>query len=400
MTEENFGTKCPRCGHEWKEPDWRCPKCYYEFGNEVEPPERTESTAGRNVVTDTNPPSATEVAELHVAVANNELQVVKHKLSDGRLTPDVRNEWDFTPLHSAISAGLGDMVDLLLALGGSHEAVAYRKPEDGGYRRRFCLLPIHLAALRGDEGIVASLLSAGADPDSVDQAGETALHYIARWPVVRDGKQVEKDKTACIQALLKSGASANAVDTQGVTPLMTLAIFGAREMWDFAKMDVQSVAQTVAAIVAAFADHGADLSLVDKQGRSLATFASSFKNDAIHSALLGREAPAQLPETEEDPWRVFLNANREYISGDIEDGTDYKVLLHCHYPSYSHADRSLSLINNKIASRLTPVTEAQSDETGSLRYHVAHEGVLRGSEIKEYLLTVDTAGGKVFEVLL
>lgn len=30
-TDENLGTKCPRCGHYWDEPDWRCPACYYEF---------------------------------------------------------------------------------------------------------------------------------------------------------------------------------------------------------------------------------------------------------------------------------------------------------------------------------------------------------------------------------
>jgi uncharacterized Zn finger protein (UPF0148 family) len=37
MTDEILGTKCPRCGHEWKEPDWRCPDCYYEFGTELKP---------------------------------------------------------------------------------------------------------------------------------------------------------------------------------------------------------------------------------------------------------------------------------------------------------------------------------------------------------------------------
>ena len=37
MKEEQLGTKCPRCGHEWREPDWRCPECYYEFGTPLEP---------------------------------------------------------------------------------------------------------------------------------------------------------------------------------------------------------------------------------------------------------------------------------------------------------------------------------------------------------------------------
>ena len=35
------GTKCPRCGHQLPEPDWRCPKCYFEFEDE-----KSESESG------------------------------------------------------------------------------------------------------------------------------------------------------------------------------------------------------------------------------------------------------------------------------------------------------------------------------------------------------------------
>jgi len=44
MSADNLGTECPRCGHKWDEPDWRCPECYYEFGTQI----KTADTKGKH----------------------------------------------------------------------------------------------------------------------------------------------------------------------------------------------------------------------------------------------------------------------------------------------------------------------------------------------------------------
>jgi ankyrin repeat protein len=67
--------------------------------------------------------------------------------------------------------------------------------------------PLHLAALRGDPGIVALLLEKGAAVNATNQAGATPLLYGAH-------------SAAIVHALLNHGANPNIASVLGSTPLM------------------------------------------------------------------------------------------------------------------------------------------------------------------------------------
>ncbi len=66
--------------------------------------------------------------------------------------------------------------------------------------------PLHAAALRNDAAAVESLLAAGADPNALNAAGATALHY---------GTGSER----IVKALLARGATVDAVSKADLTPL-------------------------------------------------------------------------------------------------------------------------------------------------------------------------------------
>src|SRR5690606_18688449 len=67
--------------------------------------------------------------------------------------------------------------------------------------------PLHLAAIRGDGDAVEELLARGADPNAVNQARATPLHY---------GTGSER----IVRALLQAGAKADPVSAAGLTPLL------------------------------------------------------------------------------------------------------------------------------------------------------------------------------------
>ncbi|MEO7598499.1 MAG: ankyrin repeat domain-containing protein [Opitutus sp.] len=68
--------------------------------------------------------------------------------------------------------------------------------------------PLHLAALRGDDAAVDALLSAGADPNSLNRAGAAPLHYAVM-------------SEHMVSSLLAHGARANVVSKIKVSPLMS-----------------------------------------------------------------------------------------------------------------------------------------------------------------------------------
>ena len=68
--------------------------------------------------------------------------------------------------------------------------------------------PLHDAAKEGDMVAIAELLAAGADPDSQNKYGTTALHLVAG-----------NGRVAAIWALLAAGADVNAKNKRGNTAL-------------------------------------------------------------------------------------------------------------------------------------------------------------------------------------
>ena len=67
---------------------------------------------------------------------------------------------------------------------------------------------LHAAALEGDGAQVRKLLAAGAPPNELDEAGDTALHLAA-----------QHGHLEVVNALLEAGADANAKDAKGWTPI-------------------------------------------------------------------------------------------------------------------------------------------------------------------------------------
>ena len=79
-------------------------------------------------------------------------------------------------------------------------------------------LPLHHAAITGDTDAIAAQLSAGADPNVQNVAGETALH----WAALRGYTEV-------IIALLDAGADLNVQNVAGETALHWAALRGYTE---------------------------------------------------------------------------------------------------------------------------------------------------------------------------
>ena len=75
--------------------------------------------------------------------------------------------------------------------------------------RRGMWTPLHWVAQRGLTRGIACLLENGADPNVVDDKGQTPLHFIAK-------KGIGKNQA---QLLIEHGANINARDADGQTPL-------------------------------------------------------------------------------------------------------------------------------------------------------------------------------------
>lgn len=69
--------------------------------------------------------------------------------------------------------------------------------------------PLHAACFRGQQAIVAQLLSRGAQPDVADENGLRALHVACACP----------DSEAMVRYLLKAKAEGNILDDFGCSPV-------------------------------------------------------------------------------------------------------------------------------------------------------------------------------------
>lgn len=87
----------------------------------------------------------------------------------------------------------------------------------------------------------------------------------------------------------------------------------------------------------------------------------------------------------------------QYITRNFNDDDSYACEIQTFYPSRATADRVLSKVDQRLAGRLRCVMEGSSDLSGSMCFHVVHEGDLTGREFKEYLTTIVGAGGQVYE---
>lgn len=112
---------------------------------------------------------------LHLAARDGRASEVERLLRAGAAVNDKDNE-GWTPLHYAAesgSSGDSDSYKVVARLLAACAAVDERERSDGR-------TPLHVAALRGDDDVVAYLLAAGAAVDATTQNGWTPLQIAAK----------------------------------------------------------------------------------------------------------------------------------------------------------------------------------------------------------------------------
>jgi ankyrin repeat protein len=113
---------------------------------------------------------------------------------------------------------------------------------------------LHLAAMRGDPGMVRMLLDSGANPNAEDELGQTPLFYL------------EPGGAGVLQVLLDAGADVDHQAKFGKTPMMSLVATG----------QFQSIFVLLSA--------GADWSVKSRSGDSLPSMLRRIEPTLDHSA--------------------------------------------------------------------------------------------------------------------
>ncbi|KAI6170950.1 DH domain-containing protein [Aphelenchoides bicaudatus] len=178
---------------------------------------------------DPNGRDSNNFSSLHIAVANNNLEIVKILLENGakvniadndrgsplhytcyngnvecakllldnRANPNAMDKEYATPLHYACQKGNIDCIKLLLTT-----KININATDNNG------TTPLHIVCDAGYLDCCKTLLDAGADVNIVDECHFTPLHYTG-----------QNGHLQCCQLLLESGARVNSIDSQRKTAL-------------------------------------------------------------------------------------------------------------------------------------------------------------------------------------
>jgi ankyrin repeat protein len=124
------------------------------------------------------------------------------------------------------------------------------------------------AALSGDLPTMNVLLAAGADPSISTLAGTTPLMAASgvNWVVAQTYTVSDRDQLEAVRLCLELGNEINAVNSMGLSALLGAANRGANEIIEF------------------LAANGADLDLIDVEGRSAQRWA-----EGVFLAAVGAE---------------------------------------------------------------------------------------------------------------
>lgn len=171
---------------------------------------RTENTpvvvallSEKGIGLDVNAGGFDKEPHLNVAASEGHTGIVKLLLAHGA-NPDDGTLNGVTPLLTAVYHGKTAVVQVLAALNITKpETVRLDAPDGNGN------IPLIVAAERGHDAIVSVLLSHGANKDSRDKAGMTAMAHGAK-----------KGYSAVVALLLADGADPNLKDMENATPLI------------------------------------------------------------------------------------------------------------------------------------------------------------------------------------
>lgn len=148
------------------------------------------------------------MVDLQKAIESQDLARVAYLLREARLDPNFYFENGDTPLVFAIRVEAYKTIELVLL---KSRALNVNIPSLRGET------PLMLAAFRGNEALVRTLLGKGADPKV--HYDWTALHYAATTGQV-----------AIAQLLIENGAPVNARTSRNVTPLYMAARSGSEKV--------------------------------------------------------------------------------------------------------------------------------------------------------------------------
>ena len=141
-------------------------------------------------------------SEIHEAVNDNNLALVKALLAEDPTILNDRNADGMTPLNLAAINGNYEIVQELM----NRNADIHIGDLDNSQ-------PIHLAAISGNVQIAELLLASGADINEQDDNGSTPVSFAA------GRRHIEM-----VRYLLEKGADVNIRNTQGMTPLFLAGI--------------------------------------------------------------------------------------------------------------------------------------------------------------------------------
>lgn len=157
---------------------------------------------------DINEKNITGSTALHIAVKENNLEVVKYLVSKGAdLT--LKNERGFDALIIATNENHVEIFEYLLAKGADITAT---DPRNGRQ-------PIHIAARRGYIGILDIILKKDIDVNLQSANKEMPFHLA-----------VQSLYVPTVKYLVEKGADINAIDRSGKTPLDSARKFGTKRM--------------------------------------------------------------------------------------------------------------------------------------------------------------------------
>ena len=227
---------------------------------------------------------------LHFAAHNGKAQLIPLLVASGaeleaRTTKaETCSKWTALHLAAWSQADAFDTVEQLLRAGADKEAKTVKLK----------CTPLHLAALRSNEGCVASLLNAAANVKAKDKKRKTSLYYATnegkleivnvlldhgadpdagnRYGWVSLYLAAKKGKLEIVKALLDHGANPNAANEDGRTSLHLAARKG--------KLDITKT----------LLDHGADPNLSGMSGSTSLHYAAKKGKLETIKALLDRGA--------------------------------------------------------------------------------------------------------------
>jgi hypothetical protein len=247
-----------------------------------------EKTAARGVSRETAPEKATRLSSVSPPAEPDSPATVEEpaaSVQESPGPPDAARPDKESPPESFADATKGppalEQAALLPATPPPSDEPIPRKQRDMG--------PLLIEAVRnGDPDMVNVLMDGGADPDSADSEGATALMFAARTRCL-----------SCVAALLKRGADVRLKDRRGDTALDIARRAGrttAAEMilaHDPEKGRAALLIATregLADVVQCLVENGVDVNATDQEGNTALMAASETGNLNIVSILLGKGA--------------------------------------------------------------------------------------------------------------